>query len=69
MSADRTTGALGMDLEYALRGLWEASITVERTAWETAAGEASDARREAMICLAATLHEAIGQLAALATVG
>jgi hypothetical protein len=53
-----------MDLEHAQRGLWAAAIAVERAARETIG-----TRREAMIGLAATLHEAIGQLAALATVG
>lgn len=61
---ETTDDATGMDLEHALRGLWEASITLERAALGTIG-----ARQEAMGRLATTLHDAIGQLAALATVG
>jgi hypothetical protein len=64
MSAAETTGTLGMDLEHALRRLWEATLTVERAALETIG-----ARREAMASVAAALNETIVQLADLMAVG
>ena len=63
MFSAETTGAIGADLELALRGLWEAAIAMERAAVETIG-----ARREAMISIAAALDEAIGRVAALASV-
>jgi hypothetical protein len=64
MTSAETTDPTGMDLEHARHGLWAAAIAVERAARETIG-----TRQEAMIGLARTLHEAIGQLAALAPVG
>jgi hypothetical protein len=64
VTATDTTDAIAVELEQALRGLWAVAITVER-----AARGSVGTRQEAMVCLAGTLHEAIGQLTALATVG